>query len=49
MKNKEMKSSSLQKRQWLKPNVTTLDIKKDTFSGTNPGKESPNKPLKRPK
>mgnify|MGYP006954408941 CR=1 FL=1 len=36
-----MKTSSPVKKIWVKPEVHALSIKKDTFSGSQLGKESP--------
>lgn len=36
-----MKTSNPVKKVWVKPEVHALSIKKDTFSGSQLGKESP--------
>lgn len=36
-----MKKLDAKKKTWLRPEVRTLSIKKDTFSGSVPGGEGP--------
>ena len=35
----EMRNQKMKKKSWMKPEVTTLKIKKDTFGGTTGGNE----------
>ena len=35
-----MKKQEIKKKNWVKPEVVTLKIKKDTFSGTGTGAEN---------